>query len=329
MSGQSTLRNPFLDLPLEIRLLIYGYTIVQSEAVTISSALLTGECADIVERQYGNGRSPFPGLPCHHEPVILPGYSSHLLSLTDPPRIHVSRAPAPEGLGYLDAAWQSPLKALRLVSTQVNDELVAHFRTKSSRDTSLFVSYPHGLHVFQTLCPDMIRQAKSVHISGNHYAAATLDRPMAASTTCSASSPSDEAKISGADSVEQLSNLIRSTLGPNPVFPIAKLEMRMYFPTTDAGMDSYRSVWGDDNSPICVVLRNISSGFIDMECWRGTSGNGVHLSVRPHPANARIITSVWRRLQEGGRGEPKAGAWAVDDKWPHWSEEYVASPPTP
>lgn len=327
---QSIPRSPFLDLPLEIRRIIYGYAIVESDSVTISSAQLTGAYPDVVNRLYGGGRSPAAGLPIHHEPVILPAYSSHLLSVSDPPRIHVSRAAAPEGLRYLDPQWQTTQSALRLVNHQLNDELYSHFRTKNSRETSLFVSYPHGLHVLKTKCPEMIRQAKSVHISGTYksnYRRGQADTPV--STPPRSPKMSDSETECEPDAVEELASLVRSTLGQDPTSPLAKFEMRVYFPNSKAGEDSYYSIWGDDNSPVCVVLRNLCGGFIDMECWRGRNGNGVSLSVRPNPDKSRVISTVWRRLQEGGRGEPKDGDFAVDENWPEWSEDYVPPPQTP
>ncbi|KAL1305556.1 hypothetical protein AAFC00_007163 [Neodothiora populina] len=344
MSAQAaTLRGcPLLELPLELRLIIYDYAIVESSSVTISSAELTGDCVDIDNRLYGQGRSPIPGLPENHEPVILSAYSSHLLSAADPPRIHVSRAPAAEGLRYLDPAWQSTLSALRLVNHQIIDELSAHFRSKRSRETSLFVSYPHGLHVFQTLCPETIRQARSVHIAGTYTRRPHRRRNGQQATTAQVLTPppspradgsvdmaEEDSKTTEPDSVEQLASLVRSTMGQEATTRLAKLELRIYFPNSRTGEDSYYSVWGDDDSPICVVLRNLCGGFIDMECWRGKNGTGVHLSVRPNPDNSRIISTVWRKLQEGGRGEARVGDWVVDEKWPEWSEEYVPSPQTP
>ena len=331
MSTQSTLRSPFLDLPLELRLLIFNYAIVESDSVTISSAQLTGAAPDIVHRLYGDGRVPLAGLPLHHEPVILSGYSSHLLSASDPARIHVSRAAAPGGLRYLDPAWQTTQSALRLVNHQLNDELYAHFKSKSSRDTSLFVSYPHGLNVFQTMCPDMIRQAKSLHIAGTYNSTyrRQAQPPVDAPITPPQSPKSKAMAFAVPDAVEQLTNLIHSTMGPDPTSALSKLEMRIYFPNPCDGQDSYYSVWGDDNSPICIVLRNICGGFIDMECWRGRNGTGVHLSVRPNPDKSRVISTVWRRLKEGAKGQPKTGDFVVDPNWPEWSEEWVPSPQTP
>lgn len=330
MSTQSTLRSPFLDLPLEIRLLIYGYAIEESDSITISSAQLTGKCPDIVDRLYGDRRTPLVGLPAQHEPILLAGYSSHLLSVSDPPRIHVSPASRPEGPRYLDPTWQTTFSSLRLVNHQLHDELYSYRKSKSNGKTSLFVSYPHGLHAFQTLCPDIICKAKSVHISGTYTSNYRRNQSVEISIPTPPQSPDSRAhKPTEPNPVEELAKLVRSTLGQNPTSPLAKLEMRLYFPNSKSGEDSYYSVWGDDNSPVCVVLRNLCGGFIDMECWRGRNGTGVHLSVRPNPDKSRVISTVWRRLKEGGKNEPKIGDFCIDENWPEWSEAYVASPQTP
>lgn len=176
----------------------------------------------------------------------------------------------------------------------------------------------------------MIRQAKSVHIAGTYisnYRRGQADTPV--STPPASPAPQDEEHKCEPDAVEELASLVRSTLGQDPTTPLTKFEMRIYFPNSKSGEDSYYSIWGDDNSPVCVVLRNLCGGFIDMECWRGRNGNGVSLSVRPNPEKSRVISTVWRRLQEGGRGEPKNGDFVIDEKWPEWSEEYVPSPQTP
>ena len=74
-----------------------------------------------------------------------------------------------------------------------------------------------------------------------------------------------------------LNELVASMFGPSPAHPVRTLELRIYYP----GADSYSAVWGDDNSPTVVVLRNIFSGEIDIEVWRGRHGTWVFLTVRP------------------------------------------------
>ena len=98
--------------------------------------------------------------------------------------------------------------------------------------------------------------------------------------------------------------------------------MLMYYP----GSDSYGTVWGDDNSPVAVVLRSINAGKIDIEVRRGNRGTGVYLSATRAMRGsdgklARHVSTVWRRLDEGRRGEPACGTWVVDPLWPEWDHK--------
>lgn len=289
----------FLELPLELRLIIYGYAAIEGAAVTIAAAELIGLGPDLIHRQYGDKRAPLPGLPPFHEPVISSEYSASLLSLSNPAHIHVS--PNSASTSSLDANHHSTFSSLLLLNHQINAELSAHFRVKNNRKTSLFVAFPLGLHVFKTMCPDFVRQARSIHIAGSYPKSVDKDTHL-----------------------QQLGHLISVTLGRNSRYPIEKLEARIYFP----GEDSYPRVW-DDRSPASVILRNVCGGFIDMEVARGRHGTGLYVSVRPHPENKRVISTVWRRLIEGDSGQPTCGDWAVDKSWPEWNTEFAPSSPLP
>ncbi|THY09812.1 hypothetical protein D6D02_05701 [Aureobasidium pullulans] len=291
----------FLELPLELRLIIYEYAAVEGAAVTIGACELTGTGPDLVHRQYGDKRAPLPGLPPLHEPVILEGYSYRLLSISDPARIDVPSASRPQD--YLGETHHSTLSSLFLLNHQVHAELSTHFRVKNNRKTSLFIQFPLGLHVFKTKCPDFVRQARSIHIAGSYPKSVTAEQPL---------------------HLEQLAHLVSATLGKAPRYPIEKLEARIYFP----GNDSYPRVW-DDSSPASVILRNVCGGFIDMEVARGRHGTGIYVSVRPHPEHKRVISTVWRRLVEGDSGQPDCGDWAVDKQWPEWNTEFTPSSPLP
>jgi hypothetical protein len=286
----------FLELPLELRLIIYEHATVDESAVTIGACELTGKGADLVHRVYGDQRAPLPGLPPMHEPAIVSSYSSRLLSVSDPARIDVSLPSSPD-------SYHSTLSSLLLLNHQINAELSTHIRPKKNRETSLFVQFPLGLHVFKTKCPDFIRQARSIHIAGSYPKSASLKQ-----------SPH----------LDQLAHLVSTTLGKSPRYPIEKLETRIYFD----GANSYPRVW-DDSSPASVILRNVCGGFIDMEVARGRHGTGVYVSVRPHPENKRIISTVWRRLIEGDNGQPSCGDCAVDRQWPEWNTEFTPSSPLP
>jgi hypothetical protein len=291
-----------LELPLELRLIVYGHAAVEGAAVTIGAVELTGTGADIVHRQYGDDRSPLPGLPRLHEPAIYSGYSSRLLSVSHPARLDVSSPPKPT---TPHSARHSTLSSLMLLNHQINAELTTHILPKKNRNTSLFIQFPLGLHVFKTRCPNFLRQARSIHIAGS----------CSRVESCQAEKPPH---------LEQLAQLVLATLGQSPPYPIDKLEARIYFP----GNDSYPRVWGD-SSPASVILHNVFGGFIDMEVARGRHGTGVHVSVRPHPENKRVISTVWRRLVEGDGNQPECGDWAVDRQWPEWTTEFAPSSPLP
>ncbi|CAD0092885.1 unnamed protein product [Aureobasidium vineae] len=292
----------FLELPLELRLIIYEHAAVEGAAVTIGACELTGKGADLVHRVYGDERAPLPGLPPMHEPAILDSYSSRLLSVSEPARIDVS-SPSSNPPDHVAPTHHSTLSSLLLLNHQINAELSTHFRRKNNKKTSLFVQFPLGLHVFKTKCPDFVRQARSIHIAGSYPKPTTTKQ-----------SPQ----------LDQLAHLVSATLGKSPRYPIEKLEARIYFP----GGDSYPRVW-DDSSPASVILRNVCGGFIDMEVARGRHGTGIYVSVRPHPDNKRVISTVWRRLVEGDNGQPTCGDWAVDKQWPEWNKEFAPSSPLP
>ncbi|TKA61641.1 hypothetical protein B0A49_11140 [Cryomyces minteri] len=310
-------RCQFLELPTELRLLIYSYAIHDTDAITISAGQLVGPYPDITHRLYGDKRSPLPGLPSNHEAVIRTHYDASLLSIARPPTIDVSRA--------ADETAPATPAALLLLNRQIHNEASAHLDLHRNRNVSLYVSFPLGLHVFRTVCPQLLRHARSIHICGA-YASKSEPRtkpsnayvvPSATKNGfASAAAPSTGSII---DSSNALAALVRSVLGRDPTILLRKFELRIYYP----GGENYQSVWADDNSPIVVALRNICGGIIDIECWRGQKGTGVYLTARPN--RSRIIGTVWRRLEEGRPTRPEVGSFAVDEKWPHWEEEYVPS----
>lgn len=119
------------------------------------------------------------------------------------------------------------------------------------------------------------------------------------------------------DSPTELGDMIKSLFGPTARHSIDKLELRIYYP----GDDSYSTVWGDDCSPVVMALRNIYTGDIGMTVYRGRFGTGVHLTAKANSENRRVVSTVWRKLEEGQRGQPSCGSWIVDSEWPHWTIE--------
>jgi hypothetical protein len=210
----------------------------------------------------------------------------------------------------------------------VKHELDSHFDLSHIRPTSLFCSYPAGLHILKKLAPSLLEQAGSLHIAGS-YSSRGFVASKAACLGSTSHPPFVDERFNGGitpNSASQLSSLIASLFGPQPSQPgLRRLELRVYYP----GSDSYSTVWGDDNSPTVIALRNIFAGEIDIEVWRGQRGTGVYLSsTRPKEGVGhgladrerpkRTVSTVWRRLEEGRRGEPSCGSWVVDPRWPEW-----------
>ncbi|KAK5108901.1 hypothetical protein LTR62_007703 [Meristemomyces frigidus] len=316
-------RCPFLHLPVELRLQIYSYVLLDNSRITIGSAELVGSHPGIIHRIYGDKRTPYAGLPLHHEPVVEAGYNASLLSTTKRPVIPLSSTPSSPNESH--AYPGTSHTALQLLNKQVHNELKSHFKSAQGRTTSLFLSYPHGLHVCRTLTPNLLRQARSIHIAGQ-YVPRAFSPARAACLGPSVPLPELETKYNGdipPPSTAQLTELIASCFGPQAKHPLQKLELRIYYP----GYDSYSTVWGDDSSPIVVALRNIYCGEVGIEVWRGSSsGTGVYLTARPAKdgERRRTVSTVWRKLEEGRRGEPECGSWVVDPKWPAWEDECAA-----
>lgn len=300
---------PFMALPVELRLQIYSDTLLESSAITISTARLVGTASEVVHRLYGSDRMPFPGIPINHEPVIEKRYEPSLLSVTVPAQMNLD---AP----YRDRAYPS-CHPLLLANKQIHNELKSHFNLMHSRTASIFISYPHGLHIFTNLAPSLIRQARSIHLAGVYT-------PTSFSPSHRAHLPSESQSVVPAahnyngrlipDSPTQLADMIKALFGPLRRHELDKLELRIYYP----GDDSYSTVWGDDCSPIVMALRNIYVGDIGITVYRGRYGTGVHLTAKMNLENRRVVSTVWRRLEEGRRGQPACGDWIIDQQWPHW-----------
>ncbi|KAF2765103.1 hypothetical protein EJ03DRAFT_331298 [Teratosphaeria nubilosa] len=318
---------PFLDLPVELRLQIYEHILLGNSTITIGTAQVKGRYPDVVHRLYGEGRTPYEGIPEQHEPVIEAGYSASLLSTTSPAAI-----PADAPILGQERVYASSV--LRLVSRQIYIELSSHFRAPEPRHKSLFIQYPNGLHVLQTKAPQLLRQARSVHLAGTYTPRAFVParaacmgrrepRPEVSVKYHGGTKPDEAAHLS--DLIKTLCGAAAASLPPEGqthfLSGLQKLEMRIYYP----GDDSYSTVWGDDSSPVVIALRHVAYAQIGIEVWRGRYGTGVYLTVQQSLEAKRTVSTVWRKLEEGGRSEPACGSWVVDPQWPHWKVGYEAS----
>lgn len=194
-----------------------------------------------------------------------------------------------------------------LVNKQINEELTSHFQLPKNRQTSVFASFPYGLHILKTTASQLLGQAQSVHLAGR-YVSTSFSPVRAAYSPPRNQQISPPQKHNGditPNSAALLGQLVASTFGPDPIYHIRKLEMRIYYP----GDDSYSTVWGDDDSPTVVALRNISNAEVGIEVWRGAKGTGIYLTAKPARERKRVVSTVWRKLEEGRRGEPEVGSW--------------------
>lgn len=296
---------------------------------------------------YGDNRSPTPGIPKNHEAVLEAGYNPELLRVTSSPQIIdlTGQAQCSPGQGK-ELSWlqNAPHQSLQLVNRQISRELHTHFSIATNRRTSLYIAFPYGLRVLRSLAPGLLRQARSVHLAGVYTtktfdAAKAVRRPahwFAPQATWIHGSPEAALKptfLDGSfapDSAASLEGLIKAVFGEEARYPVERLDLRIYYP----GPDSYSIVWGDDDSPVCIALRSIPVGQIDIDVWRGQFATGVEVSVtrslrhaddrskRTHDTitngSSRNVTTTWKRLIEGRRGEPECGTWVVNPTWPYW-----------
>lgn len=302
----------FLDLPVELRMLIYSFALCTHPIITVSTTELRGGQHDIVHRLYGNERSPCPSLLENHEPVIVPQYDAGLLSIVRKASLDAT-VPLRDGVG-LDMP-----RTLMLVNKLVHGELRAYLKLTQNRPTSLFISYPQGLHVLATLAPHLVLQTRSVHLAGVYVVndiSSRLEATRYQRGNTSSGKQYDclfyNSKIRSTNS-GQLAAMVLSFFGPNPTHKIAKFEMRIYYP----GVDAYNMVWSDERSPIRIALQNIHAGESKHYVWRGESGTGVLLSI-VQSESRMTATTKFKKLEEGWHGGSRAGSWVVDPDWPEW-----------
>ncbi|EKG21014.1 hypothetical protein MPH_01643 [Macrophomina phaseolina MS6] len=318
-----------LELPVELRLLIYDYALFSADHVTIASGL---KCsfASPVDSGYesDDGRDSdelIPGLPPDCEPVVLPRFDPDFLHIEQPPifdNCHAQDgAPAaaedPVARYRANLPFGTPL-ALLQTSRQIKDELTWHLKSQRTqeRKLSLYMTYPYGLLVFQHLCPDLIRLVRSIHISGYYYPPHAQEQVKRA-VECrwlqrlyTQPPPIDESVIKSANSA--LKKLTRTILSQSPKAPMEELEMRIYHP----GPKGNELIWRGDgpSSPICVALCNTHGGSIESSVTQGGRGAGAWLKITPNE-EARTLTQRWKRFGDGNSKQECEG-WVVNPEWP-------------
>ena len=292
VSQAPTKKCRLLELPLELRREIYNHALFDSDIITIASAPVIGSCPDVLHHLAFTKR--LLGLPKRHEPIVTRRYDPSLLSLRCP---HMSLITTDGKSTFTKGSLNGlPTTGLLLANQQIHSEVMSEMaHLCASRRTSLFVSYPHGMHVLTRTCPHLLRRARSIHLSGTH-----------------------DSSADGALHHRTLARLVCSILGPQPDFAVEKFEMRILY----TGKDSYSKIWKDDHSPIVSALYNIAGGKIDVEVWRSKSNvTGVYLTASASPG--RVVSLYWRDLPDRS-----AEDFVIDSNWPHWDAEYQTARPT-
>lgn len=285
-------RCHLLELPLELRMEIYDYVLSDAEAITISSAPVTGHPADVLHHLTFTGR--VDGLPLNHEPIASQFYDPSLLSLRNPPTSLVTT----DGKSTYTQASRNglPTNSLLLTNKQICSEVMSEsHHLFNSKRLSLFVSYPYGLHVLTRTCPHLLRRARSIHISGFY----------------------DESP-GRALHAKALRRVILAVLGPEPITQIEKLELRILHHADR----QHHVVWDDDRSPYCVTLWNTYLAKINVEIHRNMNLKGTGLFLTASPGPNRSLSTVWRVLPE-----EKLMDFVIDSNWPAWNAEYQPPPP--
>lgn len=317
-----TPRSYLLELPTELRLHIYDYALADSESVTITSAAVLDEQGKSFN--CATSFSSISDLPDDHIPLIKTLHDPSILSITTPPTIRStassfvslssSRSSFEEDASSDEPDSVSATVCLRRTCRFVNEELSAHLSHRLTTKSILHINYPYGLLVLKDRCPHLLHQAKEVHI----YGAYALREPEVIRSSCSRnlrSTPRQRPPIfpkvpqavkEAASSA--LTSLVRTILSTDTRPSFEKLEMRVFYPDEDA----YSQVWVDELSPIVVALQNTCGGKIDMVCWRGRKGTGLHLITRPSPGQ-RIVSTMWKRMSDWGEpgNEEDCEQWVV------------------
>ncbi|KAF2118997.1 hypothetical protein BDV96DRAFT_643158 [Lophiotrema nucula] len=259
-------------------------------------------------------RHNVPGLPADYVPMVKGYYDPALLSLSDPPTITSQELDQNQEIqGFCHTT-----QALLQTCTQVYDELSDYLRRHQATTPglSLYVSYPHGVLVLQERYPELLKQARHVYLSG-YYSPQKKEepvpvhvqlvedviptpislRPILRMGTPPPYFPPNAfplpsfAPETASEGPKAVANMVRTIMPPTPLPLLQSVQARLFYP----GECSYSSVWSDESSPICHVLRNICGGKIDMKVYRGRLGNAVALTAKPQP-NARHLTNYWPKM---------------------------------
>lgn len=332
----------FLDIPIELRLQIYDWVLADSSDVTITVAERERNIFDDAD-----SGSSIRGLPGKYIPIMQNVYNSELLRIGMPAAIPLPGleelnstigagtsidsgyasagtslcSPTSRGVETPTPHTAAPLASLSLLLTnsQIHAEFSLHMKHPTAAHSTLHVTFPYGILVLQELYPSLLRHCEKICISGFYDGShsptwgptrttygtitesasrATRDRDAKGPRLPDMSEETDKAATSA------LARLTRTLLSRTAHPTLKTLHMRMFYPDENR----YGMLWGCENSPVVVALRNTCGGLFDMEVWRGRCGNGVILKVEA-ASMSRGVTTVWRRIK--GDVKQEKNAWRV------------------
>lgn len=313
-----------LEIPIEIRLLIFDFALAETNHITISVAEL--------EKNIFNNSEPeetIEGIPGKYVPLVKNEFDPKMMEIGK-----VGLVPLPDLLGArtltgsMDSGYGSfdtssavgggkfggpnrpeiPLltsMSLFLTNRQIHDEMTAHIKHPTSERSTLHVNYPYGIIVLETLYPSLLRYAEKICVSGWYDSKSdgslftSLATPIREPSGLSLSeTPEDVYEIANS----ALTRLIRTTMGSTQHPALKSLSFRIFYPREA----QYSVIWSCNNSPVVVALKNMCGGKVDMKVLRGNCGNGIVMNVTPGCKN-RHLTTTWRKFQ--GNRTKEAMAW--------------------
>jgi hypothetical protein len=251
-----------LSLPIELRLQIYNWALVETSDVTVTVAEREHNTFDDSESV-----STIEGLPGSYVPVIRNEYDAELLKVGMPTTLpplgldqlgvnasmdsgygsfgSCDRTPS-SGYNLRSAASQPaipPLTSLSILLTnkQIHEEFSLHIKHPTASHSTLHVTYPYGIIVLQELYPALLRHCEKVCVSGyydgdNSASSTSSSRPQAGGGNRSHTATQRGPAVPIVDrkthkaATAALTRLTRTILSPDTHATLKSMEMRMFYP---------------------------------------------------------------------------------------------------
>jgi hypothetical protein len=333
---EPTPRCFFLEIPIEIRLLIFDFALAETNNITISVAELEknifassgpdetiegipGKYVPLIKNELDAKMMEIGKVEVISRPGLLDGKGPTASMDSGYGSFETSSAVAGGKFGRPNHRPEIPLltsMSLFLTNRQIHDEMTAHIIHPTSARSTLNVNYPYGIIVLETLYPCLLRYAEKICISGwydGQIEGTPFDQPT--STRERYRLPlSDTPKEVYDIANSALARLMHTTMGPIQHPTLKSISFRVFYPKEE----QYSIIWSCNDSPVVVGLRNTCGGKIDMKVLRGNSGNGVVMNITPRSKN-RHLTTTWRKFQ--GSRIKELGAWRNFGNSTMWNKD--------